>query len=113
METVKTIVMVLWMSLFSTSIFAQFDKATCQEILSTYTKSNKTFTKMNVATLDFEEHHQKFDIGWLEDFKFNFMEKVLDVVYTTSAGTFHIYIPYVEILKINTSASAVDIILKD
>ncbi|BDS13244.1 hypothetical protein [Aureispira anguillae] len=113
METVKTIVMVLWISLFSTAIFAQFDKTACQEILSTYTKSNKEFAKMNVATLDFERHHQKFDIGWLEDFKFNFMAEVLDITYKTSAGTFHVYIPYAEILKINTSATAVDLIIKD
>lgn len=112
MKYIQSIVITLVFLCCSYWSSAQFDKNACQEILGTYTKSNKEFAKMNVATLDFERHHQKFDIGWLEDFKFNFMTEVLDITYKTSAGTFHVYIPYAEILKINTSATAVDLIIK-
>lgn len=94
------------------SAFAQFDQATCKEILSSYSKDNASFTKMNIATLDFTEHKQKFDIGWLKGFKFNFMDKVLDVEYKTDSGTFHIYIAYDRIIKINTAGAAVDIIIE-
>lgn len=102
----------LFLCLGSTA-FAQFDSQTCEELLKPYIKSNKDFAKMNIATLDFSEHHQKFDINWLLDFKFNFMEKVLDVEYKTDKGTFHLYIPYIEIVKINTSKTSLDIIIRD
>lgn len=96
-----------------TTAFAQFDKTTCQELLKPYAKSNEDFVKMNIATLDFSTHHQKFDINWLSGFNFNFLEKVLDVEYKTDKGTFHLYIPYVEITKINTSKTSLDIIIRD
>lgn len=97
----------------ATSAFAQFDSQTCEEILKPYTKSNKDFVKMNIATLDFEEHHQKFDINWLHDLKFNYLDKVLDVEYRTQEGTFHLYIPYIELVKINTSKTSIDLIVRN
>ncbi|MFT5645993.1 MAG: hypothetical protein ACI976_000669 [Aureispira sp.] len=96
----------------ATSAFAQFDSQTCETLLKPYTKANKDFVKMNIATLDFTKHHQKFDINWLTDLKFNYLDKVLDVEYSTDKGTFHLYIPYIELIKINTSKSSVDLIVK-
>lgn len=96
-----------------TTAFAQFDSQTCEELLKPYTKANKDFVKMNIATLDFSKHHQKFDVNWLTDLKFNFLEKILDVEYTTGEGTFHLYIPYIEIIKINTSKVSLDLIVRD
>jgi len=87
------------------------DKTTCETILSGYTKASG-FTKLNTASPDWTTHKQKFDIGWLSDFKWNFMDKCLDIEYTTADGTFHVYIPYDRILKINTSKTAVDIIIQ-
>jgi len=108
----KQLILVLGLFLFANTTFAQFDQSTCKEILSGYSKANTKFTKMTLATLDFEYYKQKFDIGWLKDFKFNFMEKVLDIEYTSDQGTYHVYIPYDRIMKINRADSALDIIIE-
>jgi len=107
----KYLILISLFLCLGTTTFAQFDSQTCEVLLKPYVKSNKDFVKMNIATLDFSKHHQKFDINWLLDIKF--LEKVLDVEYKTDKGTFHLYIPYVEIIKINTSKTSLDLIIRD
>ena len=113
MRYTKFLFLSLTLMFFSQLSFAQFDKSTCQKILTNYSKSNTDFKALNIATLDVSTYKQKFDIAWLKGFQFIFMEKTLDVKYTSATGTFHTYIPYSEIKKINTSKSALDIIIKN
>ena len=98
--------------LFNTA-YAQFDKGTCEAIMSAYKKSNADFKYINVATLDRDVYKLKFDIGWLKDFKFEFMDKVLKIEYSSDQGTYQVYIPYNNIIKINTSKTALDIIIRE
>jgi len=109
----KQALITLVLLFFVHAAFAQFDKASCSEILKGYDKSNEDFVQLYVATLDFTKVKQKFDISWLKGFKLNFMDKVLDIEYTSDKGTYHTFLPYTEIVKINTSKTSVDIIIRD
>jgi hypothetical protein len=115
-KIIKNIIQVLMTMILMLSVntaFAQFDKASCSEILKGYDKSNQYFTQLHIASLDFEKIKLKFDISWLKDFKINFMDQVLNIEYTSDKGVFQTYIPYTEIVKINTSKTAVDILIRE